>query len=123
MSILHTSLALYPVIIESPKNVLTPLLSTALFTCIGQGYGYVSVTWKKRNTNNPLHKKIKAHTIYTSNHHIISTLTVPSVKNKDAGTYQCVYVNSIGSAYSNFATLKIGGKHVHDIYHMQYVTV
>ena len=104
------SLVLYPVIIQSPKNVITPLLSTAMFVCVGQGYGYVSVNWEKRNTNKSLPKKIKIRTTYTSNHEIISTMTIPSVRHQDGGIYQCIFVNSIGPAYSNFARLKIGSK-------------
>ena len=108
-------LVLYPVIIQSPKNVITPLSSTATFTCVGQGYGFVSVTWKRRNTAKAIPRKSKINNTYTLNHYIVSTLTIPSVRTRDKGIYQCVYVNSKGPAYSNFAILQIGSKDYHTV--------
>lgn len=67
-----------PVIAESPKNVIIRLSSTATFKCIGQGYGYVTVIWEKRNTDVPLPNKININTFYASNH-IVSILTIPLV--------------------------------------------
>ena len=98
-----------PVIAESPKNVIIRLSSTATFKCIGQGYGYVTVIWEKRNTDVPLPNKININTFYASNH-IVSILTIPLVQFEDKGVYQCVYVNSRGVTYSYFAELDIGSK-------------
>ena len=98
-----------PAIAESPNDVITPLLSTVTFKCIGQGYGYVRVTWEKRNSGNPLPSKMNIDT-YILNHHIISILTIPSVQFEDEGIYQCVYVNSRGATYGYPARLDVGSK-------------
>lgn len=103
------TIVLHPVIAESPKNVIAPLLSTAIFKCIGQGYGFVWVVWEKRNTDSPLPSKTNIITTYSSNN-IISTLTIPIVQVEDEGLYQCAYVNSKGITYSYFARLDIGSK-------------
>ena len=102
-------LVLPPTIAESPRDVITPLSSTATFKCIGQGYGYVRIIWEKRNTDNPLPTKTNIDT-YTFNHHIISILIIPSVHYEDEGIYQCVYVNSRGATYSYPARLVVGSK-------------
>ena len=107
--LLFTYIVLHPIISESPKNVITPLLSTATFKCIGHGFGFVRVVWEKRNTNSPLPNKTSVNTTYRLND-IISTLTIPIVQVEDEGIYQCVYVNSKGITYSYFARLDIGSK-------------
>ena len=78
------------------------------------------VIWKKRNTNQSMKKEIKIDTTYKLNHHIVSTLTIPSVQVKDEGIYQCVYKNSKGKVYSNLARLEIGSKKHQTAYHNQY---
>lgn len=108
-----TYIVLHPVIAESPKSVITPLSTTATFKCVGQGYGYVRVTWEKRNTDILLPNKTKIDTIYTADHHIISILTIPTVEVEDEGIYQCVYMNSKATTYSYFARLNIGSKLQH----------
>lgn len=102
-------IVLHPIISESPKNVIVPLLSTATFKCIGQSFGFVRVVWEKRNTGSPLPSKTNVNTTYRLND-IISTLTIPTVQVEDEGVYQCAYVNSKGITYSYFARLDIGSK-------------
>ena len=106
---LFTYIVLHSIISESPKNIIAPLLSTATFKCIGQGFGFVRVVWEKRNTDSPLPIKTSVNTTYRLND-IISTLTIPIVQVEDEGLYQCAYVNSKGITYSYFARLEIGSK-------------
>jgi len=94
-----------------PEDVITPKTTTAVFKCVGQGYGYVTVIWEKRSIfEQQLPQKVLINTTYTFTHDIVSTLTIPNVQNSDEGAYQCVYINSAGEVLSNVVKLICGSK-------------
>ena len=84
---------------------------TAIFTCVGQGYGLVNVSWHRQNDNrNPVTRRRR----FTSNivvtpDRISSTLTIVDLQNNDERNYWCRFDNNIGHMLSMFATLTIGG--------------
>ena len=91
-------------------DVIVPGGGTAMFKCVGQGYGYVDVSWFRGSGN--LRRKSNVTTIVTS-YNITSILTIPDVNNKDERNYVCIYNNSAGLTRSNAGRLTIGSKGSH----------
>ena len=90
-----------------------PVIQNATFVCVGQGYGFVDVSWLRfrRGSKRSLPGKSIVTTIVTPDN-ITSTLTIPDLRNRnsDRGDYLCRYNNSGGETDSTMATLTIGGK-------------
>jgi len=83
------------------------------FTCTGQAYGDVNISWfrGRRNQENPVQDK--AYITYTIIPDLItSVLTIPNVLSSDEARYRCRLTNSAGSTDSNRARLTIGGESV-----------
>ena len=89
-------------------DVTAPVTQTAIFVCVGQGYGLVDVSWF-RVGRRPLPNKSIFTTIVTSDN-ITSILTIPDIINNDEGRYRCRYNNSGGVTDSVRRRLTIGGK-------------
>ena len=92
-------------------DVTTPVTQTAMFECVGQGYGLVDVSWfssARNSLGSPPDKSIFT-TIVTSDN-ITSILTIPDIINNDEGRYRCRYNNSGGVTDSSQRRLTIGGK-------------
>ena len=101
-----------PRIIVHPMDKTRPVTENAIFTCVGQGYGFVDVSWVRiRNNNNErsLRGKSIVTTMITSDN-IASILTIPDLRNNDGERYMCRYNNSEGETDSNQARLTIGCK-------------
>ena len=99
-----------PRIIEHPMDVIVPGGGTAMFKCVGQGHGYVDVSWLRGLKN--LRQKSNVTTIVTS-YNITSILTLPDLNNRDERDYICVYNNSEGPTHSIAGRLTIGSKCSH----------
>ena len=84
---------------------------TAVFTCVGQGYGLVYVNWIGiiNNDERPLQSKSKVNTTNILDN-ITSILTIPDLVDRDGRDYRCIYNNSGGEVESNIATLTIESK-------------
>ena len=100
-----------PRIIEHPMDVELPVTETAVFVCVGQGYGLVDVNWVRitRNDERLLRSKSTMATMVTHDN-ITSILTIPDLEDRDGRDYRCIYNNSGGETHSNNATLTIGSK-------------
>ena len=102
-----------PRITEQPMDVMQPVTETAMFICVGQGYGFVDVNWVRINRQNrneiALRQKSVVNTVVSPDN-ITSVLTIPRLENKDGRDYRCIYSNSQGDTRSNNATLTIGSK-------------
>ena len=92
-------------------DIIRPVTLNATFTCVGQGYGLVDVSWVRIRSGNerPLRGKSIVTTMVTSDN-ITSIVTIPDLRNNDGGHYSCRYINSGGETESDIATLTIGSK-------------
>ena len=105
-----------PRIIEHPMDTTRPVTQTAVFVCVGQGYGFVDVSWIRVKNNNdeiPIPSKSIVTTMATPDNitTLTSILTIPNLKdNDDKKNYKCIYNNSKGEIHSNHARLTIGSK-------------
>ena len=94
-------------------DTMVPVTTIAMFTCTGQGYGDVIVTWEKIHLNNDTDSPISndaTFNITTGPDRVTSTLTIPNVVHSDRGRYCCVFNNSEGETNSEYARLTIGSK-------------
>jgi len=99
-----------PVIVQQPMDQTVPPTEVANFTCTGQAYGDVNVSWfTMRRNNNPLPDKAIITTNITPDL-ITSILTIPNVLARDEREYLCRLINSAGSTDSDLAQLIIGCK-------------
>ena len=100
-----------PRIIEHPMDVELPVTETAVFVCVGQGYGLVDVNWvrKTRNDERLVQSKSTMATMVTHDN-TTSILTIPDLEDRDGRDYRCIYNNSGGETHSNNATSTIGSK-------------
>ena len=97
----------FPRIIVQPVDKTIPPAHNATFVCVGQGYGFVDVSWD-RNRRTFQGRSIII-TIVTSDN-ITSMLTIFDARGRDEGTYRCRYSNSGGIVNSNRVRLTIGSK-------------
>ena len=103
-----------PRIIEDPMDTKRPVTQTAVLVCVGQGYGFVDVSWFKGRgkRRNPIPNTSTVTTMVTPDN-ITSILTISNLTNNDGGKYKCIYNNSGGEMQSSIATLTIGSKCSH----------
>ena len=101
-----------PRIIEHPMNIAVPVTETAIFVCVGQGYGLVDVMWFRGNRERPPPGRSTVTTMVTPDDitTITSLLTIPNVNDSIARIYRCRYSNTEGETDSNIARLTTGGK-------------
>ena len=94
-------------------DVTVPVTETAMFMCIGQGYGYVEVMWLRgRNEDSlPIRSTVTTMVIPDNYTTITSILTIPDVNDNTPNRYRCRYSNSEGETDSNTARLTTVGKH------------
>ena len=88
-----------------------PVTVNVTFVCVGQGYGFVDVSWFRNRSGSersPPGKSIVTTMVTPDN--ITSILTIPNLRNSDRGDYWCRYNNSGGDTNSTIATLTIGSK-------------
>jgi len=90
-----------------PEGKTVPPTEDANFTCAGQAYGDVNVSWFRGS--NPVQDKAINNTTITPDL-ITSVLTIPNVLNGDDRRYRCRITNSAGSRDSTRARLTIGCK-------------
>ena len=90
-----------------------PATEDANFTCTGQAYGDVNISWfrGRQNQENPVQDKAYITNTITPDL-ITSVLTIPNVLSSDEARYRCRLTNSAGSTDSNRARLTIGGESV-----------
>ena len=97
-------------------DVELPVTQTAMFACVGQGYGYVNVAWArgKRNNEKVVKAKSRVTTMVTPDNitTITTILTIPNVNDRDGRHFRCIYNNSGGETHSTIAKLTIGGKYL-----------
>ena len=101
----------HPRIIVHPVDIRHLVTQNATFTCVGQGYGFIDVRWIKgvRINERPTPSKSIVITMVTPVS-ITSTLTIPNLRDRNAGRYSCRYISSGGVTDSDKAILRIGGK-------------
>ena len=102
-----------PNIIQQPMDIMVPVTTVAVFTCTGQGYGDVIVTWEKirlyRNRFSPISDNAIVD-ITVEPDRVTSILTILDVSHNDRGRYRCVFNNSEGETNSEYARLTIVSK-------------
>ena len=103
-------------------SITQPVTQTAVFVCVGQGYGLVDVSWVRLKIDNEKPRALRSKSIVTTMitpdniTTIISSLTIPNLKDNDGKRYRCTYNNSVGEMHSNPARLTIGSKCSHVYY-------
>ena len=106
-----------PRIIEHPMDVTIPVTETAVFVCVGQGYEFVDVYWRRIRIRDYRERyppsKSTVTTMVTPDNitTITSILTIPDITDSNRGDYWCVYSNNNGGRRSNIAQLAIGSKY------------
>ena len=102
-----------PRIIKQPMDITVPVTETAVFVCVGQGYGNIDVMWFRGSGNRSPPGRSTVTTMVTEddNTTITSTLAIPDVNDNIPSRYRCKYSNSEDETDSRIATLTIGGKH------------
>ena len=92
-------------------DVASPATLNALFVCVGQGYGFVYVSWFRgsRNSERSPPDNSVVTTMVTSDN-ITSILTIPNLRGRDEGRYRCKYNNSGGETEGAPARLTVGSK-------------
>ena len=104
-----------PRIIEHPMDIEFLVTQTAVFKCVGQGYGLVDVSWLRKinNTERSIPSKSTVITLVSSDNitTITSSLIISDLNDSKRGNYWCVYINSAGETHSALAELTIGSKH------------
>ena len=88
-----------------------PATQDANFTCTGQAYGDVNISWFRGRHDQPLPDKAYITNTITP-YLITSVLTIPYVLSRDEARYRCRLTNSAGSTNSNRARLTIRGETV-----------
>ena len=88
-----------------------PATEDANFTCTGQAYGDVNISWFRGQHDQPLPDKAYITNTITP-YLITSILIIPNVLSRDGGRYRCRLTNSAGSTDSNLARLTIVGETV-----------
>ena len=92
-------------------DITRPVTLNATFLCVGQGYGFVNVSWfggSRGSENSPPGKSII--TTMITPYNITSILTLPDLTDRDEGRYRCRYNNSGGKTDSELARLTIASK-------------
>ena len=96
-----------PRIIVQPMDITVPATQNATFVCVGQGYGFVDVSWS--GNRRTLRERSIITTKITSDN-ITSMLTIFDARGRDEGTYRCRYNNSGGIRNGDRARLTIGSE-------------
>jgi len=97
-----------PVIIQQPMAKTVPPTEDVNFTCTGQAYGDVNVSWfVSRRNDNPVPDKAIVTTAITPDL-ITSVVAIPNVLARDERRYRCRLTNSAGSLDSDSVRLSIG---------------
>ena len=89
-----------PRIIKHPMNMELTVTQTAVFVCVGQGYGLVDVSWIRivNGDERSLRGKSIVTTMVTPDNitTITSSLIIPDLESRDGRDYKCIYSNSEG---------------------------
>ena len=84
---------------------------TAMFVCVGQGYGLVDVMWFRgindRERSPPGRSTVTTMVTPDNITTITSNLSIPNVNDNSPKMYRCRYSNSEGVTESNVARLTI----------------
>ena len=97
-----------PRIIVQPVDKTIPPAQSATFVCVGQGYGFVDVSWG--GSRRSLQQRSIITTMITSDN-ITSMLIIFAVRGRDEGIYRCRYSNSGGITNSDQVRLTIGSEY------------
>ena len=91
-------------------DIIVPVTETAVFACVGKGYGLVGIMWFRGNKENPPPGRSTVTTMVTSDDitTITSILTIPNVNDNTPKMYRCRYSNSEGETDSNIVRLTTG---------------
>ena len=94
-------------------DMTVPVTQTAVFVCVGQGYGYVDVIWLRGSRDRSPPERSTVTTMVTEDDvtTITSILTIFDVNDNTPSRYRCRYSNSEGEIDSSIASLTVGGKH------------
>ena len=108
-----------PRIIEHPLDIEILVTQTAVFKCVGQGYGFVDVSWLRtlNNSEQSIPSKSIVTTMVSSDNitTITSSLIISNLADSKRGNYWCVYINSAGETHSAIAELTIESKYYTNI--------
>ena len=103
-----------PRIIKQPVDTMRLATQNATFVCVGQGYGFIDISWIRgvRINERPPPSKSIVTTVITPDS-ITNTLIIPKLRDRDKGRYKCRFVNSAGGTDSYRALLSIESKCLH----------
>ena len=103
-----------PRIIEHPMDIAVLERETAVFVCVGQGYGFINASWirGKGKHERPPPKRSTVTFMATLNDitTITSILTIPNVSDQTSKFYRCRFSNSEGEAYSDIGNMTLKSK-------------
>ena len=103
-----------PRIIKHPMDIAVLRGETAVFECVGQGYGFINASWVrgKGKYERPPPERSTVTFMATQNDitTITSILTIPNVNDAIAKLYRCKFSNSEGEVYSDIGKMTVKSK-------------
>ena len=93
-------------IINAPKSVKVETFESVMFRCVAEGYGLITVTWKKVGSVLPLTATINNS---GSVGKVTSVLTITRAAGFYSGQYYCIARNKAGPVRSHYANLYVQG--------------
>ena len=105
-----THLVSPPVIRKQPTDEVAEVYSSITFECEVQGYGNITVHWRKLGSSLPKTAVVGNN---KSTNGVTSTLKITKVVGYYAGTYCCVANNIAGQTTSKYANLSVKGMLTH----------
>ena len=100
-----------PNIAAFPTSQTVALYSQLTLICTATGFPTPMITWRRNGTNYTSSNSQNISVMQPTDALIISKIVIDSVMWRDAGFYECVANNSLGSAFRN-ATVTVGGMYV-----------
>ena len=95
-----------PIILNDPKSATVKIFASVMFKCTAEGYGHITITWRKVDHMLPLMATIKT---TKSRGKISSVLKITRTAGFYSGQYYCVVKNEAGPVDSRYAKLHVQG--------------
>ncbi|XP_065904077.1 hemicentin-1-like [Dysidea avara] len=93
-----------PIILNDPKSATVKIFASVMFKCTAEGYGHITITWRKVDHMLPLMATIKT---TKSRGKISSVLKITRTAGFYSGQYYCVVKNEAGPVDSRYAKLHV----------------
>ena len=97
-----------PEVLIDPSSIVEDTCSDPVFRCTVNGFGEITVTWRKLNDELPETSDVSV--VTESLNEKFSILTIRKMVWYYAGIYYCIAKNSAGEVNSSLVTLNVTGE-------------